>query len=132
MSGQALLLLAALLVAHYLGDFTPLANARMQKAKADGGPLLPILGHAAVHAVLVALAVLLVARPPASVVLIAGGIELGAHFVIDAARARIGLRVPVLGNPLDNPFWWALGLDQLLHGLVLLGIARLVLDGAPA
>ena len=127
MSTTAISLLAALFMAHFLGDFTPLATARMQRAKASGGPMGPIAAHAAVHAALVGLAVLLVARPAPSVVALAVLIELVSHFAIDAIRARLGTRLPVLSNPGSNPFWWALGVDQLLHGLVLIGIAATVL-----
>ncbi len=127
MTATAAWLLVALLIAHNLGDFTPLATARMRAAKASGSPMGPIVAHAAVHAVLVGFAVLIVVRPTASVLVLAAGIELGAHFAIDATRARIGTRVPALTDPGSNPFWWALGVDQLLHGLVLVGIAVLVL-----
>lgn len=127
MSTAAAMLLMALLIAHYLGDFTPLATAHMQRAKANGGPMGPIAAHAAVHGVLVGLAALIVVRPSVPVLALAASIELVAHFAIDAIRARIGARVPALTDSNSNPFWWALGLDQLLHGLVLIGIAVLVL-----
>ncbi|MEN8145748.1 MAG: DUF3307 domain-containing protein [Gemmatimonadota bacterium] len=127
MSTSAAILLGALMVAHYLGDFTPLATARMQRAKANGGPVGPIAAHAAVHGLLVGLAVLIVIRPSASVLALAAGLELAVHFALDATRARLGADVPALADPNSNLFWWALGLDQLLHGLVLIGIAVLVL-----
>ncbi len=127
MSTTASILLVALFVAHFLGDFTPLATARMQRAKSSGGPMGPIAAHAAMHAILVGLAVLTVARPSPPVVALAVGLELVSHFAIDAARARIVVGMPALRDPGSNPFWWALGLDQLLHGLVLIGIAVLVL-----
>lgn len=127
MSTTATTLLVALFVGHFLGDFTPLATQRMQKAKAEGGPMGPIAAHAAVHAVLVGLAVLGVLRPGLQVVAAAAAAELVTHFVIDAIRARVGVRVPALRDPASNPFWWALGLDQLLHGLVLIGIAAMAL-----
>ncbi len=127
MSTTAATFLVALFIAHFLGDFTPLATARMQRAKANGGPMGPIAAHAMVHGVLVGLAVLIVLRPSLQIVALAASLEFLAHFAIDATRARIGLRVPALRDPSSNPFWWALGLDQLLHGLVLIGIAILVL-----
>jgi hypothetical protein len=65
MTTTAILLLVVLFVAHYLGDYTPLATPRMQRAKAAGRPVGPIAAHALVHAALVALAVLAVARPDA-------------------------------------------------------------------
>lgn len=127
MSETGVLLLVALFVAHDLGDFTPLATARIRRAKAEGGPMGSIALHAGVHAVLVGLAVFAVVRPSASILGLAVGTEFATHFAIDAVRARIGVRIPALTNWNSNPFWWALGLDQLLHGLVLIGIAFLVL-----
>lgn len=127
MTGTGVLLLVALFVAHDLGDFTPLATARIRQAKAEGGPMGPIAVHAGVHALLVGLAIVAVARPSASILGVAVGAEFVTHFAIDATRARIGARIPALSNWHSNPFWWALGLDQLLHGLVLIGIAYLVL-----
>jgi hypothetical protein len=126
-SAAAAVLMAALLVGHELGDFTPLATARMLRAKSEGGPIGPIAAHAAVHGVFVGLAVLIVAHPSPSILALAIGVEFVTHFAIDIARARIGLRVPVLKDAGAGPFWWALGFDQLLHGLVLVGIAFLVL-----
>ena len=127
MSAAAALLLVALLTAHNLGDFTPLATARIRRAKAEGGPMGPIAAHAAIHGALVGLAVLIVIGPAASVLALAVGIELVSHFGIDAVRARLSVHVPALADMRSNPFWWTLGLDQLLHGLVLVGIAFLVL-----
>jgi len=127
MSAQAVVLLAALMVGHFLGDSTPLSTPRMLEAKARGGPLLPIVAHAAVHAVLTGLAVMAVARPAPAVLALALVIEFVSHFSLDAFRARLGVRVPALANPGDGLFWTALGLDQLAHGLVLVWIAALVL-----
>ena len=127
MSDVAALLLVALLIAHNLGDYTPLATARIRRAKAEGGPLGLIAVHAAVHGMLVALAALIVVGPPPSVLALAAGLELVTHFGIDAARTRLGVHMPALADMHSNPFWWALGVDQLLHGLVLVGIAFMVL-----
>jgi len=35
--------------------------------------------------------------------------------------------MPRFSDMRTNPFWWVLGVDQLLHGMVLVGIAFLVL-----
>ncbi len=127
MTTQAAWLLAGLFLAHCLGDFSPLATGRMQVAKANGGPMYLIGGHAAVHTVLVAAAVALLARPVWPLVLAAAGIELVTHFMLDAGRARLGHRFPALNDHRDNTFWYALGADQLAHGLVLVWIASFVL-----
>lgn len=120
-------LLVALLVAHDLGDFTPLATERIREAKATGRPAWLIGMHAAIHAVLVTLAVLIVIGPSSEVLVLVAGLELATHFLIDLSKAHLGLWVPRLGDMRTNPFWWLLGADQLLHGMVLVGIAFLVL-----
>ncbi len=63
MTGQAAWLVAGLLLAHFIGDYTPLATSRMQDAKSGGTPIAPIAGHALIHAKLVAVAVLAIDRP---------------------------------------------------------------------
>lgn len=120
-------LLVALLVAHDLGDFTPLATERMREAKARGRPAWLIGMHAAIHGVLVGVALMIVIRPSVTVLALAVGFELVTHFVIDLSKARLGVRIPPLGDMHTNPFWWVMGVDQLLHGLVLVGIAFMVL-----
>lgn len=127
MTAEATVLILALLVGHWLGDFTPLATERMTEAKADGGPLAPILGHAAVHGALTGAAVLAVVRPGAATLAAAVGVEFVSHFLLDAARARLGRRFAVLRDAGEQLFWTVLGLDQLAHVAVLTGIAALVL-----
>ncbi len=122
MSGEAIILLSLLLVAHYLGDFTPLATRQMQEAKAGFRPPGLIVAHAAVHGGLVFAAVGLV-RPAWPVVLTAGGIEFATHLGIDFVKMKLGTRFPRLRDPKDGPFWYFLGLDQLAHLLILVAIA---------
>ena len=126
MSEQAAVLMAALLLAHCLGDFTPLATARMQDAKAVGSPIAPIGGHALIHAALVGLAVLIIVRPEMKIVGAAAAIEFWSHVGIDWMRGKLGAKYPSLSDPSRQAFWTALGIDQLLHGLVLVWIAWMV------
>lgn len=128
MSGEAVLLLLGLFFGHFLGDFTHLATARMQYAKSNGGPLLYIAGHAAVHGVLVGIAVMALAAPSWSIAAAAITIELVTHFALDAGRARLGRRYSTLNDPQARPFWYALGFDQFAHGLVLVALAAIVLQ----
>ncbi len=111
---------------HFLGDFTHLSTKRMLVAKEAGRPLTAILAHATVHAALVLLAVAVVTGPPWSLILTAAGIELGTHFAVDAARARLGARLSEWRDPSRRVHWYVFGIDQLLHGLVLLWIVVLV------
>ncbi len=127
MTAQALWLMAALLVAHYLGDFTPLATVRMQEAKANGGPLRPIAAHALVHTFLVTAIVAVLVGTAGALLAAVAALEFGTHFALDAFRARLGRRVPAFKDPGRNSFWYMLGADQLAHGLVLVGVAALAL-----
>ncbi len=126
MTPEAAWLLAFLLIGHFLGDFTPLSTASMLHAKAVGAPPGPILAHAAVHSGLVALAVVLIAGAGLGLVALASALELVSHFAIDLGRGRLMRRFPALGDPANSSFWTILGLDQLAHGLVLIGLALLV------
>ena len=127
MTGTATLLLVLLFAAHFLGDFTPLSTATMQRAKAVGRPLGPIAAHAGVHALLIGLAVLVIAWPGGARYALAVAIAFGTHFTIDWARGRLVAGRPDRFRPGTQAFWSALGLDQLAHGLVLIWIAALVL-----
>jgi hypothetical protein len=127
MSSQAAVLLSVFFVAHFLGDFTPLATQRMQEAKRAGTPIGPIALHALVHAALVGLAVALVARPEPILVLAAVAIEFWTHLLLDWWKGVMSSRRPALGDPGRRRFWTALGLDQLAHALVLVWIGWMVL-----
>ncbi len=127
MTTQAATLLAGLFFAHYLGDFTPLSTPDMLEAKANAKPMWLIGAHAAVHTLLVALVILIVVFPSWSIFALALAIEFFTHFAIDAGRARLGRRHPGLNDPRRNVFWYVLGLDQMAHALVLLGLAALVI-----
>lgn len=122
MTYEAVALLAGLLLAHYLGDFTPLAPEPVQEAKAAGGPLLPIVGHAAIHGVLVGLAAGLIARPGWGLLAGAVAIEFGSHLLIDVCRAWLNARFAAIRSPDRQAFWYALGADQLAHTGVLVGL----------
>jgi len=127
MTGSAVLLLMLLFTTHFLGDFTPLATARMQKAKAAGRPFGPIAAHAGVHAVLIGIVVGLAAWPGISSWALAIALVFTTHLAIDWAKGCLGAAHPKLVDPETQVFWSFLGIDQLAHGLVLIWIASLVL-----
>jgi hypothetical protein len=127
MTPEATVLLSMLFVGHFFGDFTFLSTPRMQEAKRTGRPIGPIALHALVHAVLVAIAVGAIVRPQPMLLLGAVAIEFWTHLAVDWFRGRLTARHPAIGNPEESAFWTVLGLDQLAHALVLLGIAYLVL-----
>ncbi len=126
MTNQAAVLLAGLFFAHYLGDFTPLSTPGMLAAKANAKPMWLIAAHALLHTVLVALVILIVVFPSWSILALAAGIEFVTHLLLDAGRAKLGQRLPEMNNPGRNVFWYALGLDQFAHAIVLIGLTLLV------
>ncbi len=127
MTAQAAVLVSFLLVGHFLGDFTPLSTERMREAKQKGRPVGPIALHAMVHAVLAGVAVGAVARPLPLLLFGAVAIEFWTHLGIDWLRGRLSVRFPTIGDTNERAFWTVLGLDQLAHALILVGIAYLVL-----
>jgi hypothetical protein len=127
MTASAVFLLAGLFFAHFLGDFTALATPGMQAAKAVGRPIGPIAAHGLVHALLVTLVVWVMATPAFHVLVGAAVLEFSSHFCIDGLRGRLSRGRPELSDPSRGPFWMAVGLDQLAHAFVLIGVAALVL-----
>ena len=124
---RIVLLLIALLVCHYLADFC-LTSPAMIRAKADGRRAMPILGHAAVHAALMALCLLAYGVSWRMLLLLAG-VELVTHFLIDTAKGRLSVRFPLLNDQGQKPYWMLYGLDQLLHQFVVVGIWLLIIVG---
>lgn len=114
------LLLLVLLVCHYLADFC-LTTRSMIRAKADGRTPEPIILHAGVHALLVAI-VLAIWGISWKVLLVMAAAEWFSHFLIDLAKARLSVRFPLLADPQQKPYWMLYGFDQLLHQGVLFGI----------
>ena len=114
------LLLISLLVCHYLADFC-LTTPKMIRAKADGRNPWPIMLHAAIHAGLMAMCLLLWSISWKAV-LLAIAVEWITHFLIDLAKARLSIRFLILTDQQQKPYWMLYGLDQLLHQLVIVGI----------
>lgn len=114
----------ALLIGHWLGDYTHLSTPWMLQAKRLGTPLNPILAHAIVHCVITGLVLILYALP-FKVILLGIAIQLVTHFAIDVWKGRMNSWFPALQSP-ANPFHrYIFGLDQTLHILVLLLIWNL-------
>lgn len=114
-------LIAGLLTTHFLGDFTALATARMQEAKATGSAPGWVAAHGAVHGILSTPLLLMFASSGSAFSYAA--IVAASHFAIDMARSRLGVRFEILTDPTARPFWTAVGFDQLLHGLVIVWVA---------
>lgn len=114
---NAIYLLIVLLVCHYLADFC-LTVPVMIRAKSEGKELWPILLHAAIHAALMGLC-LLVYGTGWRLLQIFMMIELGSHFVIDVSKTQISIRFPYWSENRHKPYWMLYGFDQLLHQIVI-------------
>ena len=114
------ILLAALLVCHYVADFC-LTTPMMIRAKADGRNPWPILLHATIHAALMG-GCLWGYGTGGSLLWILMVTELLSHFIIDTLKARVSVWFPFLADPSRKPYWIIYGLDQLLHQLVVAAI----------
>ena len=118
-------ILISLLICHFVADYC-LTTPDMIAAKAKGWPLLPIVGHAAVHAVMMG-ATLAAMGIPWKMCLWLAVLQLVSHFVIDTTKGVLTGRFPLLADNTRKPFWILYGFDQLLHLLVILLIASLII-----
>ena len=114
------LLLIALLICHYLADFC-LTWPALIRSKADGRNVWPILLHAAVHVVLMGVCLLVFGVNTEQLFLLMS-LELVTHFIIDVGKAAVSVKLPLLADIKQKPYWVLFGLDQLLHQLVVVAI----------
>ena len=125
MSELAILILVAvavLIVKHTAADFF-LQTAYQYCNKGNYGHPGGLL-HAGIHIALTPLVYLVLA--PASL-LLALGIALGEfliHYHVDWAKEQLGRRFGL--TPQSKGYWYALGTDQLLHGLTYIGIVAVL------
>ena len=115
-----MLLLIVLLICHYLADFC-LTWPALIRSKADGRNVWPILLHAAVHAVLMGVC-LLVFGVSMELTLWLMLLEVVTHFFIDFGKAVVSVKMPLLAEFKQKPYWVLFGLDQLLHQLIVVVI----------
>lgn len=112
-------LLILLFICHFLADYTPLSTAWMLNAKRFGKPLFPIFCHAAVHACLMAITILLICgKSWTAVYLIL--FQLITHFIIDVWKGRMNGWFPILQDNTKKWHWVIFGLDQTLHAIVII------------
>lgn len=115
-----ILLLIVLLICHYLADFC-LTWPALIRSKSDGRNVWPILLHATVHAVLMGVC-LMAFGVNLELALWLMLLELVTHFVIDFGKAAVSVKIPLLADVKQKPYWVLFGLDQLLHQLVVVVI----------
>jgi hypothetical protein len=97
---------------HFIADYPLQIQFMLKKFSDKFTEWFPaLLSHACIHGILTTIIILLV--EPSLWYL--GFLDLITHFTIDLLKAskRIGSR----WTPQNKFFWWALGLDQMLHHL---------------
>jgi hypothetical protein len=112
-------------IGHFFGDYTHLSKPSMLAAKKFGTPLRPILEHAIVHAVLAFIIAIFMNVLFLKAILIFS-IMLVTHFLIDMVKGKLNKEVPILQDPTQYWHWWAFGIDQFLHQVVLIALAQLI------
>lgn len=118
-------LLISLFVCHFLADFTHLSTGWMLAAKRLGKPLWPIMAHALVHGVLMAIVVYGFTEN-IYLTLLLGTFQAASHFCIDVLKGRMNGWFPSLQNPANKWHWVVFGADQLLHAIVIILMVSLV------
>lgn len=120
-----LLTLILMLIAHFMGDYTHLSTEKMLVAKRIGKPIGPICDHAAVHGILIFLAI----APYTNIMhldyhYITYGVlfEMATHLIIDVLKGKCNVWFPVVAEPQNKSHWYVFGFDQLLHQLVIVTI----------
>jgi hypothetical protein len=114
----ALAAITYLLVKHAIADFILQTDQIFRQKGSYGAP--GGLWHALIHILLTAPVFLLFpgGGPGLAAMLLAG--EFVVHYHIDWTKEQILRREG--WTPKDKYFWWALGIDQLLHGLTYVAI----------
>ena len=124
----ALAVMLILLIKHFVCDY-PLQSMWMVQNKGTYGHRAGI-AHAAIHAAVTPVA-FLVLTPPLFIGLAIMVGEFLVHYHIDVTKEQVLRRRHLTAA--DSQFWFALGLDQLLHQLTYVGIAAILLwASAPA
>lgn len=114
-------LLVLLNLVHWLADYTHLSTDWMLKAKRLGTPILPILAHAGVHAVLMGLIIFFMYGYVLAIQLAA--LQLVSHFLIDLWKGKMNKWFPALQSPANKFHWVVFGADQFLHQLIIIRMA---------
>ncbi|SFV38908.1 DUF3307 domain-containing protein [Hyphomicrobium facile] len=122
----ALAAITYLLVKHAIADFILQTDQIFRQKGSYGAP--GGLWHALIHILLTAPVFLLFpgGGPGLAAVLLGG--EFVLHYHIDWTKEQIVRREG--WTPKDKYFWWALGIDQLLHGLTYVAILWIWLPAA--
>ena len=117
------MLLVLLFICHFLGDYV-FTTPRMLEAKQTGKPLLPIFGHAGVHAILMYVA--MYSFVLFETLLAMTVFQLIAHFLTDVLKGRLQATFPKLADSKNKAHWILFGADQLMHTLAILYMVQYI------
>lgn len=113
--------MAYLLIKHALADFVLQTESQRREKGIYGAPGGVI--HSATHVLLTAPVFLILPGPGATMMALLVA-EFVLHYHIDYTKEQVVRRHGWTSH--DTPFWWAIGLDQLLHGLTYVAIVWLL------
>ena len=122
-AAMVLLAMAYLLVKHAAADFIlQTETQRREKGNygATGG-----LTHSLTHIVLTAPVFTLLPAAAAGIMAALLATEFVLHYHIDWVKEQIVRKNGWTSH--NRPFWWTIGIDQLLHGLTYIGLIWLAL-----
>lgn len=108
-------------VKHFLADFVLQTDAIARGKERATGWALPLALHAGEHAALT----LLIALSMAPRLWWLAVADFVIHFGIDRAKTQVASRAALTVQ--QAPFWWLLGLDQLLHQATNVALATALL-----
>jgi hypothetical protein len=117
-----LTVLLVLEIKHFIFDY-PLQTPYQLRNKVTYGHAGGLL-HAGLH-VLGTSAIFLVVRPSLGVGLAILAGEFLVHYHLDWAKGQLTMRSGLTVK--DGPYWWAIGVDQLLHQVTYLAIAAILM-----
>lgn len=118
-----LVVLAALFTKHCVVDFL-LQPAYMWMNKGTAGHQGGI-DHSALHSVVTSVILLLVGVG-INYVLVIAWLEFVVHYVTDWVKMNVNAKCGWACNK-NEQFWYAVGVDQLVHSLTYIGIAYLII-----
>lgn len=116
-----MLLLTLLFLKHFIVDF-PLQNSFQWKNKGTYGHMGGIL-HAGLHGIGTLIILAFFIEPVFAFIF--ATIDSVLHYHIDWAKMKVNKLFSL--TPVDEEFWWLLGLDQLLHSLTYILIVSIIL-----
>jgi len=116
---QQTIILIGLFFCHWIADYTHLSMPHMLAAKRFGKPLLPILQHAFIHALLM-FGFLAFFVSNSKTLILLSFFQFLSHFLIDTCKGRMNVWFSSIQSPANKFHWYVFGFDQYLHALIII------------